>query len=456
MKQFITLIAFFGLLAGKASAQIRPDHVVIEILENVSYSDVKDSSNAPYLNQLLSDTAAAVLTESFGLTHPSQPNYLMLYSGSNQGRTNDTQSPNIPFTTPNLGAELIQKGFTFTGYSEGLPSVGFTGATSGQYAAKHCPWTNWQGTGTNQTAAKFNQPLTSFPTDYTKLPTLSFVMPNLVDDMHSASIKQGDTWLKTHLSSYIDWCKTHNSVFLLTFDEDDTLSENNQIMTIIIGQDVKGGIYSQRITHYNVLRTLEDLYGLPYAGTSKDSSDIVGIWKTLLPIKLESISASKVGNDNLIEWVSGTEINGAYFEVQRSMDARNFEAIGKVNVSGNNSKYSFKDIDQEVNTTYYRLKMVDKNGSFSYSNVVNVVAVAHQFTISPNPAKDFVSVNFNKTIATGTITVRNLNGTTVTQQIFKGNTTSCKLNTQTLTNGIYVVTVVTNEGSYNEKLLISK
>ena len=456
MKQFITLIAFFGLLAGKASAQIRPDHVVIEILENVGYDDVKDSLNAPYLNQLLNDTAAAVFINSFALAHPSQPNYLMLYSGSNQGRTNDTQSPNIPFTTPNLGAELLQKGFTFTGYSEDLPSVGFTGATSGQYAAKHCPWTNWQGTGTNQTAAKFNQPLTSFPTDYTKLPTLSFVMPNLVDDMHSASIKQGDSWLKTHLSSYIDWCKTHNSVFLLTFDEDDTLSENNQIMTIIIGQDVQGRIYKQRITHYNVLRTLEDLYGLSYAGTSKDSSDIVGIWKTPLPIKLESISASKVGNDNLIEWVSGTEINGSYFEVQRSMDARNFEAIGKVNVSGNNSKYSFKDIDQEVNTTYYRLKMVDKNGSFSYSNVVIVVAVAHQFTISPNPAKDFVSVNFNKTIATGTITVRNLNGTTVTQQTFKGNTTSCKLNTQTLTNGIYVVTVVTNEGSYNEKLLISK
>jgi len=457
MKQFITLIAFLGLLAGKASAQIRPDHVVIEILENVGYDDVKDSSNAPYLNQLLNDTAAAVFTNSFALAHPSQPNYLMLYSGSNQGVTDDYQSPNIPFTTPNLGASLIKKGFTFTGYAEDLPKVGYTGATYGSYyVARHCPWTNWQGTGTNQTAATFNQPLTSFPTDYTKLPTLSFVMPNLIDDMHSASIQQGDSWLKTHLSGYIDWCKTHNSLFVLTFDEDDTLSEDNQIMTIIIGQNIKAGIYTQRITHYNVLRTLEDLYGLSYAGKSADSSDIVGIWKNTLPIKLESINASKVGNDNLIEWVSGTERNGAYFEVQRSIDGKAFAAIGKVNVSGNNSKYSFVDNNAEVTTTYYRLKMVDKNGNFSYSNVVSVAAVVHQFTISPNPAKDFVSINFNKTIETGTITVRNLNGKTVTQQIFKGNTTSFKLNTQTLTNGIYVVTVVTNEGSYNEKLLISK
>jgi len=457
MKQVFTLIALLGLIGGRASAQIRPDHVVIEILENVGYDDVKDSSNAPYLNQLLNDTDAAVLTESFALTHPSQPNYLMLYSGSNQGVTDDNQSPNIPFTTPNLGAELIQKGFTFTGYAEGLPKVGYTGATSGQYAAKHCPWTNWQGTGTNQTAATCNQPLTSFPTDYTKLPTLSFVMPNLLDDMHSASIQQGDSWLKTHLGSYIDWCKTHNSLFVLTFDEDDTLSEANQIMTIIIGQNIKAGIYTQRITHYNVLRTLEDLYGLSHAGKSADSSAIVGIWKSALPIKLENIIASRIGDNNLIEWVSGTETKGAYFEIQSSNDGKTFEAIGKVNAMGSNSKYSFTDDNAADNTTtYYRLKMVDNNGSFSYSNVVSVATVAHQFTISPNPAKDFVSINFNKTIETGTITVRNLRGKTVAQQTFEGNTTSFKLDTQTLANGVYVVTVTTTEGSYNQKLLISK
>ena len=453
MKQVFTLIALLGLIAGKASAQTRPDHMVIEILENVGYTDVKDSSDAPYINSLLADTSAAVLTQSFALTHPSQPNYLMLYSGANQGATN------IPFSTPNLGAELIQKGFTFTGYAEDLPSVGYTGATYGSYyAAKHCPWTNWQGTGTNQTAAKFNQPLTSFPTDYTKLPTLSFVMPNLIDDMHSGSIPQGDAWLKTHLSGYIDWCKTHNSLFVLTFDEDDTLSEANQIITIIIGQNVKGGIYTQRITHYNVLRTIEDLYGLPHAGESADSSDIVGIWKSALPIQLESMFASRIGDNNLIEWVSGTETKGAYFEIQSSNDGKTFEAIGKVNAMGSNSKYSFTDYNAADNTTtYYRLKMVDNNGSFIYSNVVTVASsIAHQFTISPNPAKDFVSINFNKTIETGTISVRNLSGKTVAQQTFEGNATSFKLNTQTLTNGVYVITVTTTDGSYNEKLLISK
>ena len=125
---------------------------------------------------------------------------------------------------------------------------------------------------------------------------------------------------------------------------------------------------------------------------------------------------------------------------------------------GSNSKYSFTDYNAADNTTtYYRLKMVDNNGSFIYSNVVTVASsIAHQFTISPNPAKDFVSINFNKTIETGTISVRNLSGKTVAQQTFEGNATSFKLNTQTLTNGVYVITVTTTDGSYNEKLLISK
>jgi len=456
MKKILTLISFYSLLSYVASAQVKPDHVVIEILENVAYRDVKISSNAPYLNQLLSDTAAAVLTQSYALSHPSQPNYIMLFSGSNQGVTDDNVPANAPFTAPNLGASLIQKGFSFTGFSEDLPKVGSTVASSGQYARKHCPWVDWQGTGINQIPSSSNQPFTSFPTDYTKLPTLSFVMPNLVDDMHSASILQGDTWLKTHLSGYIDWCKTHNSLFIVTFDENDTLAENNQIMTIIIGQEIKGGTYSQKITHYNLLRTLEDLYGLPYAGTSKDSSDIVGIWKSTLPIKLQNISVSRIGNKNLIEWISAIETNGAYFEVQRSTDAKNFVAIAEINSSGNNSKYSYSDHIQQNNTAYYRLKMVDKSGSFTYSSVVSAKAINHQFTISPNPAKDFATINFNNTIDAATVSVRNLNGKTILEQSINSSFNTFKLNTQSLSPGVYVVTIATNEGSYNEKLLISK
>src|ERR1035437_5855033 len=79
-----------------------PDHVVILMLENFGYNDIIGSANAPHINALTSDPNAAVFTQSYGLTHPSQPNYVMLYSGANQGITTDVIATNTPFSTCNL------------------------------------------------------------------------------------------------------------------------------------------------------------------------------------------------------------------------------------------------------------------------------------------------------------------------------------------------------------------
>ena len=455
MKQLFTLSFCLLLINTGLKAQKQPDHVLVLMLENHSYLEIKDSTKAPYINSLLIDSFAAAFTQSFALTHPSQPNYIMLFSGSNQGVTDDNVPSVLPFKTPNLGSSLLQKGFTFVAYSEDLPSVGYTGATSGSYARKHCPWVNWQGSPTNGIPSNLNQPFNAFPKDFTKLPTLSFVIPNLLDDMHDGTVGAADNWIKNNLSTYVEWCKTNNSLFILTVDEDDK-TDGNQIYSIILGQDVKGGTYAQPITHYNFLRTIEDLYGLPYAGASKDSSDIVGIWKTTLPIQLESISAKRVGNINMIEWKCAAETNGAYFEVQSSPDGRSFTTIGKISVTGNNSKYSFPDSKAQSASTYYRLKMVDKNGSAAYSNVVRVTMATNTITISPNPAKSFATINFNQSVSDGKISVTNLNGKTVFEQSFKSNLSAYELNTQSLVNGLYIVTVKTSTGSYTEKLLISK
>src|SRR5579872_6787143 len=143
----ITLLLSLGL---RAQTVPTPDHVVILMMENYGYPDIIGNSNAPYINSLATDPNAALFTQSYALSHPSQPNYVMLYSGNNQGITNDNTPSGTPFTTCNLGASLIANGKTFTAFSEGLPSVGSLASTSGSNARKHCPWTNWQGTGTNQ------------------------------------------------------------------------------------------------------------------------------------------------------------------------------------------------------------------------------------------------------------------------------------------------------------------
>jgi acid phosphatase len=254
-----------------------PAHVVVVMEENHGFSEIIGSPDAPYINSLASDKHAALFTQSFALTHPSQPNYLLLFSGSNQGVTDDSQP--TTFTTPNLASELLAKHKTFAGYSEDLPSVGFTGATSGVhgYAAKHSPWTNWQGTGPNQLPATVNQPFTAFPTEFKKLPTVSFVTPNLQHDMHDGTVAEGDAWLQQNLNAYVQWAKKHNSLLILTTDEDDHLS-NNQITTLFIGAGVKHGQYSESINHFSVLRTIEAMYHLPALGGAASVSPITDVW----------------------------------------------------------------------------------------------------------------------------------------------------------------------------------
>ena len=216
----------------------------------------------------------------------------MLFSGGYQGVTSDNISSNTPFTTCNLGASLISKGYTFAGYSEGLPSVGSLVTTSGYYARKHCPWTNWQGTGTNQLPSSVGQPFTSFPTTaatFSTLPTVSFVIPNLNDDMHNpttptpnysvTAISNGDTWVKNNLTNYIAWAKANNSLLILTFDEDDG-GVPNQILTMFIGQMVQGGSYSNTINHYSVLRTIQQMYGTSYCDSAAYATPVTNVWKS--------------------------------------------------------------------------------------------------------------------------------------------------------------------------------
>ncbi|MBI1289125.1 MAG: T9SS type A sorting domain-containing protein [Flavobacteriales bacterium] len=258
------------------------DHVVIVVMENHAYTNIEGSFFAPYVNSLLSDPHTANFTSSHGLAHPSQPNYIMLFSGADQGVTDDNLPSGLPFTTPNLGAELLDSNYTFIGYSEDLPAVGSDVETSGDYARKHNPWVNWQDSPGNGIPAALNQPLTSFPTDFNNLPTVSFVMPNLAHDMHNPvllpnAISNGDTWLQDHLDAYIQWAKTHNSLFILTFDEDDLL-HSNRIMTLFIGENVIGGDYDENITHYNILRTMQDVYGLSYCGNSANVTPITDVW----------------------------------------------------------------------------------------------------------------------------------------------------------------------------------
>ncbi|KLL12476.1 acid phosphatase [Protofrankia coriariae] len=273
----VLAVASIGVWSAEpahAAALPTPDHVVVVVLENHAYSQVIGSSSAPYINSL--KTGGANLTASYAITHPSQPNYMALFSGGTQGITSDScYTPGFS-SAANLGSELIAAGLAWGSYNEGLPSQGSTvcSNSSTKYARKHNPWFGFSNVPTN-TAYTFAQ----FPTNYSTLPKISFVVPNLCNDMHDCSVSTGDTWLQNNLGAYATWATTHNSLLIVTFDEDNSLN-GNHIPTVLYGQHVTAGSSSSTTyNHYNLLRTLEDLAGLTtHAGSAASASDITGIW----------------------------------------------------------------------------------------------------------------------------------------------------------------------------------
>jgi hypothetical protein len=97
-------------------------------------------------------------------------------------------------------------------------------------------------------------------------------------DMHHGTALEADAWVRKTLGGYVRWAVTHNALLIVTFDEDDSRS-GNRIPTILVGQMVKPGVYDQSITHFDVFRTLEALYGLPFWAEAKTATTINAIWK---------------------------------------------------------------------------------------------------------------------------------------------------------------------------------
>jgi phosphatidylinositol-3-phosphatase len=265
--------------ASAASVPPRFDHVVVVVMENKNYGAIIGRPDeAPYINKLAA--GGAVFSNSFAVAHPSEPNYLALFSGSTQGVTSDHCPENFT-NVPNLGAELIGAGLSFAGFSESMPSRGYTGCGSELslgYTRAHNPWVDF-----SDVPAASNRTFAGFPADYQRLPTVSFVIPNLCHDMHYCSRDSGDNWIRHHLGGYASWAVSHNSLLIITWDEDGTVlgigGDNNKIPTIFYGAYVRPGTYRERISHYSVLRTIEDMYKLPRAGASAHAAAITDTWK---------------------------------------------------------------------------------------------------------------------------------------------------------------------------------
>ena len=110
-----------------------------------------------------------------------------------------------------------------------------------------------------------------------------------------------------------------------------------------------------------------------------------------LPVEFLSFNAKPVQNHVLLDWSTATEVNSDFYEVERSRDGVNFKPIGKVTAAGFSTtvkSYSFKDNAPLNGVNYYRLKQVDRNGTFEYTNILSVVFNLGVMVVYPNPVAD--------------------------------------------------------------------
>lgn len=249
-------------------------HITVIVMENNAYESIVGSSSAPYLNSLISRTA--FFTSSSGVTHPSEPNYLAIFSGSTQGLTSDACP--VSYSGANLATQLAGAGYSFAGYAENMPSTQSACEASASsygsgyyYMRKHVPWASF----TNVPSSDFhtwNGPGTTLSG------TVNFITPNMCDDMHDCSTSTGDTWLSRNVPAIESWDNANNGLLIVTFDEGE-YSSTNHVYTAFDGPMIKAGKYSQSINHYNVLRFIEDNFHLSHLGNAGSATAISGILK---------------------------------------------------------------------------------------------------------------------------------------------------------------------------------
>ena len=181
-----------------------------------------------------------------------------------------------------------------------------------------------------------------------------------------------------------------------------------------------------------------------------------------LPLTLLNLSATKNDNNVTLTWQTINEVNTAYFNIQRSVDAVNFTTVGKVNANGNNSlqkDYAFNDDLSSLKDgkVFYRLQMMDNDGKYTYSKIVyaNIVTNGARYTIYPNPAHDYFIVKNDKYIGLNTadIIITDLAGRKLIRQKFS-NSEAQRINITSLSKGVYLVSVGTPGNLETQKLFV--
>jgi hypothetical protein len=259
-------------VASSSACGLRPPrtrryrHVVWIWFENHSYDQLIGQPQAPYVNRLA--TRCALESNYDDVTHPSLPNYLAAVAGTTGGVSGDCSPDQCPQPEASLFSQL---GGDWRAYAEAMPAP-CSRSDYGRYAPRHNPAVYF--TRTAAQCARQDLPLSSFPDP---LPAFTFITPDLCDDMHDCPVRTGDAWLATWLPKLLrtpDYLAGTTAVFI-TWDE--AADGASHVPLLIVAPTVRPGErFTTRADHYTLLRTTEDLLGVPPLGAAATAPTLAG------------------------------------------------------------------------------------------------------------------------------------------------------------------------------------
>jgi phosphatidylinositol-3-phosphatase len=242
---------------------------MVVIFENRSRGEVIGNGEWPYLNELAGRYGNT--TNWASVSHPSEPNYLALISGSTQGVSSDLCEGS--YSTEMLPGQLARVGLGWRAYIEGLPEPGSLLCTFGLYAKKHNPFAFFPAVnGPNVVPA--GEGASALKTDLANgtAPPFIWLTPNLCNDVHDCSNETGDNYLRALVPGILasKWYGEGGTV-ILTFDED---TGENKIATLVLHGAGAHRTLDAAGSHCGTLATIEDAYRLPRLGCAQGAATL--------------------------------------------------------------------------------------------------------------------------------------------------------------------------------------
>jgi phosphoesterase family protein len=256
----------------------RFERVLIVVLENMDYATVVKH---PYFKGLAAQ--GTLLTRFRGSFHPSYPNYLAMVGGKYFRTVRDEQR-NIPKGEPTIADLLEAKGLSWRQYAEGYGGGcnRSDGGPDSRYRRKHVPFLSFDSVALDPARCAKVVPAEEF--DPRALPNYALYAPDLCHDGHDSCARgktpldQAASWLEGFLAPLLaDPDLMESTLIVVTFDESADYSHNHVYTALLGGMVRPGAEISDCLDHFNMLRTIEDNFGLgTLDGEDAGSAPIIG------------------------------------------------------------------------------------------------------------------------------------------------------------------------------------